>query len=1120
MLTLLFEYAILKMCEKKIVWTLGFSVIIYGRRAMKKLYHLSVWAVLAALFSVNSAQADITLDYSPSLGFNRHTHNTPPSLKSASEIKIAGVYWLPDYLEKNLDFNDRSQPGGGDDDKTKVDCASLGYSYPDFVDDISKFSYTEFLAANKLYCKKNFSCKNSYKYTEENCSDDHILAGEICTDKDGKKYERCDEIKCADGFTAGLTSCSPEAGYTYTTKGTAGSKICGKCTPKACAEGDVTPKCDGINYKETNTAYYSGSSVCKKCEAIPCPAAKKCDYGCKTLDTLRKEMCGSVCTECTLCVAGGSSSCSGQTQKCAANEVQTSSCKDCSGTEFYSCRAKTCADEGLLDSYPKECGKQSCAVKTVNGKTCYSCRNVQTGDTLFADFTLGYSEITNGLQMPDKKIIGMAIRELVPKGTPIQRAWGAALQPSNEMAFAAEYEVFNQVEASEDINNWGDYDAMQTTLGLFEKKDAYPAAQYVYDYNTEATHKGEWSIPATKMNKAIDYFTFSSCKYPALTDAEIQYNYEKNYRSAYSYLAEVCKIENGEKKRYWSFEQGSALNGGVSYDKDPSSKTAIQTDSNNSVGAKSDKIAGRHKVWPVIDFCRVKTCNDAGLTFSIPEAKCGKQSCAKKIIDGVTCYSCREPFPGDALYEDFTIGYQYASKGLQLPYEDKEIIGYIILDTPILGVALQPSLEPLQFSTSTDLIDFVETTEEKYEYSKGVDPYLTASHLMQTPDKYPAVSYAYNYSTKGTKKGDWALMRPTFTALHLKEPYKDLASEYSVHMQTDLPYVMSDCGSGNPYWVLDKRRSEWAPGYYSDYIKSVTCEIVSSSALDKPTEARYVLPMIDFCRIQEERGQRCTAIQAAEEYAALPEKYKQNEAVTECPQNGDCKTLCNGDVYVGGCLDDNGTVSAGTNNGDYAYCAVTNSCNLIDRRSDAESTTTDACDVCSLAGYSSSKKAADTCVEETIQGKTCYKQCCDKGYVYDVAGASGAGCYKCQVNAQYSMSEHNCICNAGYTDIDGVCYLCESGTTACKNPNNNGVYCIPNDINNNPCSACTFKQACDHQPGKWQCDRTAIVNGETCYFGCDTWSGDVTVVLPDGSTSVTPDLNLTDDSCRHIGSFD
>ena len=460
---------------------------------------------LLATSAVNKAQATM-----PSLSNNFHTPSTPLVLEPrfSSSIKVAGVYWLPDYLENNLDFSDRQDSVNCDNPKEsdynpnhpackKIDdreCEGLGYKIPSFVSDWSKYTYTEFLAANRVRCYKNFLCKDNF--SKSSCPQWYQLAGNSCRDTRGTFYERCDPKPCPATYTAGVTSCSPAAGYNYSSNGYSGAQICGRCDAKACASGSVSSSCgngytaqangaysgsspcyncvanacsgygakkegsgwnctdtclsgsttkykcvakvcaegslslncDSVNYDTVNTSSYSGDSVCRKCDPKPCPTSKDCTYGCKTWDISRQAMCGKICTECNTCTpkaaatgcsygtesctngcggtttcckgctpyasetgcsygtescsngcggtrtcckacaTGGSSSCSGQTTACGSTQVQTSSCKDCSGTTRYTCKNKTCAEQGL-----KDCNG-SCIAKTA---CCGGCSSVQ-----------------------------------------------------------------------------------------------------------------------------------------------------------------------------------------------------------------------------------------------------------------------------------------------------------------------------------------------------------------------------------------------------------------------------------------------------------------------------------------------------------------------------------------------------------------------------------------------------------------------------------------------------------------------------------------------------------------------------------------------------------------------
>ena len=302
------------MCENKTVWTLGFSIIIYGRRAMKKLYHLFVWAVLTALFNVNSAQADITFNNSLHIDSGWHTHNTPSTLKSASEFKIAGVYWLPDYLDKNLDFTNRSQ---GDDDKPKPiskDCEKLGYFAPQYP---KNYQCTYFLAANNTHCYKNCKCQPDFIYDSTNCYSGAIIGNSYC---DGK----ANSCTCPSGYSTSVTSCPSD--YTYSSSGIVDGKKCGKCTGKPCSAGGYsTYRNDDV----CSLVTYGGNS-CYSCRPYTCS-----EQGYSS--GKNGDVCTPVSTSAGTCYSCRSYSCSekcsGYTYNDTCQPGQTKS--TCSGCPSY-----------------------------------------------------------------------------------------------------------------------------------------------------------------------------------------------------------------------------------------------------------------------------------------------------------------------------------------------------------------------------------------------------------------------------------------------------------------------------------------------------------------------------------------------------------------------------------------------------------------------------------------------------------------------------------------------------------------------------------------------------------------------------------------------------------------
>ena len=892
---------------------------------MKKLCALTA-AFAAAYFLVSVAKAVAGIYNPPPLGINP-THITLPSPKptsSSDAIKVAGVYWLPDYLKKNLDFNNRSQDGG---EKPSIDknCAALGYEIPSFVTDWNKYNYTEFLAANKTHCYKNFSCKTNY--SETSCEQWYQLGGDSCKDEHGTFYERCDPKPCAAGYTAGISSCNPETGYTYVPNGYSGSSVCGKCTAKSCpsgtatyladkagyvktatssysgssicyqyseapcsgygtkkegsgwncsdtclsgtttkykctaktcTEGSLTPNCDSVNYNTVNTGYYSGDSICKKCTPKSCPTPKTCDYSCKTLDTSRKEMCGSICTECNLCIAGGSANCKGQTQKCTSDQVTTASCKDCTGTTLYSCRQKN--------------------------DTCSS----------------GSKTACNA----------------------------------------------NQI------------------------------------------------------------------------------------------IASVTTTEAGSK------------------------------------------------CYTCHTICASNICSSKNLTSTIKEPSCNSnsKSWALRAVGSCYCYNSRDVQANDALFSDLTTGFIDVDTQDEL-IPNKEIIGVLFNKkkyTPassngcysdndgFLAVSIKNS--PSTFSWATEIITEIPSymlapqtaCKHNTDNAQAISDYMVSKGSI-----FPAAQYATNFSTTGTSKGDWFLFNDMYEAASVltygcKDRSQTKAANY--------PYANQNCTSNTAktYWSTDIHNvPSWdnpgndkvifgykaypGGGYYPYY-----------SLSDGVSKQNYVLPVLDYCKIIKNKNS-CTEDDLKDEYNKMDEAFKQYPKVAVCPDKGICKTLCNNDIYVSGCYNDDGSVSQGTNNGDYVYCASTNTCNKINLSSDAFYPYISACDYCSLAGYKSLETEAQVCEIENINGQTCYKKCkckdgyldagnsgedcykcpegwsiingqctqitCEEGFVYDEKGPQGSTCYSktCGGLGSYSVSEHQCTCNSPYVPIDGLCGYCSEG---------------------------------------------------------------------------------------------
>ena len=343
--------------------------------------------------------------------FAANPHFTPMSLlpqpfASASDFKVAGIYWLPDYLKGNVSRGS-DDIGGGDHDGN---CEkNYGMHTPSNIDNryiCSKYNYN---VTSSLKCHVNCRCKDEYKYTSSNCSGNYTTAGTSCEGK----YNQCvckSEFKynssnCSGEYEVSGTSCGgnyngctirPECTVTSKdcTYGCAGYNSCDRCT--SCKSN---PDCDVSDKSCTyGCASYNSCSKCTSCKSNPdCSAtAVSCDYGCASTNS-----CG-ICTSCS-----GNPDCDVADKSCDYGCAATNSCGKCTscksctpsanetgctdGTESCSdgCGGTRLCCKGHTHSYSCPSGYQSsscsssqtqtgttskvCSCGAASG-TCYSCR--------------------------------------------------------------------------------------------------------------------------------------------------------------------------------------------------------------------------------------------------------------------------------------------------------------------------------------------------------------------------------------------------------------------------------------------------------------------------------------------------------------------------------------------------------------------------------------------------------------------------------------------------------------------------------------------------------------------------------------------------------------------------
>ena len=297
---------------------------------MKHIKFLILSSVSMFLFASVAFVADV---------FAANPHFTPMSLlpqsfASASDFKVAGIYWLPDYLKGNVSRGSEDKGGGDIDGNCEK---NYGMHTPSNIDNryiCSKYNYN---VTSSLKCHVNCRCKDEYKYTSSNCSGNYTTAGTSCEGK----YNQC---VCKSEFKYNSSNCSGE----YEVSGTScggnynGCTIRPECTVSSmsctygCAEYNScdrctscksNPDCDVSDKSCTyGCASYNSCSKCTSCKSNPdCSAtAVSCDYGCASTNS-----CG-ICTSCS-----GNPDCDVSDKSCDCGCSSTNSCGKC--TSCKSC---------------------------------------------------------------------------------------------------------------------------------------------------------------------------------------------------------------------------------------------------------------------------------------------------------------------------------------------------------------------------------------------------------------------------------------------------------------------------------------------------------------------------------------------------------------------------------------------------------------------------------------------------------------------------------------------------------------------------------------------------------------------------------------------------------------
>ena len=252
--------------------------------------------------------------------FAANPHFTPMSLlpqsfASASGIKVAGIYWLPDYLKGNVSRGSEDKGGGDIDGNCEK---NYGMHTPSNIDGryiCSKYNYN---VTSSLKCHVNCRCKDEYKYTSSNCSGNYTTAGTSCEGK----YNQC---VCKSEFKYNSSNCSGE----YEVSGTSCGGNYNGCT--------IRPECTVSSMSCTyGCAGYNSCDRCTSCESDPaCNVTdRSCDYGCESYNS------------CGKCIS------------CKSAPCDSSSSNWCS--VHSTCHGDCCSD-GSIEACDTRCGGSGCS---------------------------------------------------------------------------------------------------------------------------------------------------------------------------------------------------------------------------------------------------------------------------------------------------------------------------------------------------------------------------------------------------------------------------------------------------------------------------------------------------------------------------------------------------------------------------------------------------------------------------------------------------------------------------------------------------------------------------------------------------------------------------------------
>ena len=297
-------------------------------------------------------------------------HFTPMSLKpppfaSASGIKVAGIYWLPDYLGKNISRGSSDDVGGGDIVKDDSDCMEHYNLYATCPS--PKLSTGVVHPTDLLTCQKSCYCPSEYKYTSSNCSGEYQPSGGSC---DGK-YNACSPKPCTSGgYYAEQQTDRICSAVTY------GGRTCYSCYQPQCSAGGYETATKS-GYLCSAVAYYG--RTCYSCKNDTCPSGygkSSCGSAYHQTGTAKTEA-GSTCYACAAhsysCPNGTQASSSGMITPVAVSKTcscgaKSGSCYKEEHSHSYNCPSGYSATNswgGSAQTAPKTC---SCGAAS---GTCY-----------------------------------------------------------------------------------------------------------------------------------------------------------------------------------------------------------------------------------------------------------------------------------------------------------------------------------------------------------------------------------------------------------------------------------------------------------------------------------------------------------------------------------------------------------------------------------------------------------------------------------------------------------------------------------------------------------------------------------------------------------------------------